>query len=111
MITIALMLLPAARLTVAYGAIFPLSLILGLFRRPRYGIEWFLCGGTVQLKCIWCLALIPLIELAAMCWTWLIGYGGVWGLGHLLGMVCGVAIVLLLPKRISMRRAGRFAAV
>jgi membrane associated rhomboid family serine protease len=109
-ITIALLLMPAARLTVAYGAVFPLSLLVGLFRRPRYGIEWFLCGGTMGVKCIWCLALIPLIELATMCWAWFSGIGGVWSLGHLLGMVCGVVIVLLLPKRISMPSGGRFAA-
>ncbi len=109
-ITIALLLLPAARLTVAYGAVFPLSLLVGLFRRPRYGIEWFLCGGALHVKCIWCLALIPLIELAAMAWGWASGIGGVWSLGHLLGMVCGVVTVLLLPKRISMPSAGRFAA-
>jgi membrane associated rhomboid family serine protease len=109
-ITIALLLMPAARLTVAYGAVFPLSLLVGLFRRPRYGIEWFLCGGTMGVKCIWCLALIPLLELASMCWAWFSGIGGVWSLGHLLGMVCGVVIVLLLPKRISMPSGGRFAA-
>lgn len=109
-ITIALLLMPAARLTVAYGVVFPLSLLVGLFRRPRYGIEWFLCGGTMGVKCIWCLALIPLLELATMCWAWFSGIGGVWSLGHLLGMVCGVFIVLLLPKRISMPSGGRFAA-
>jgi membrane associated rhomboid family serine protease len=108
-IAMALLLLPAARLTVAYGAIFPLSLLLCLFRKPRYGIEWFVCGGTWSIQCLWCLFLIPVIQVASMCWMWLIGYGGVWSLGHLLGMLCGVAVVLLLPKRISMRQPGRVA--
>jgi membrane associated rhomboid family serine protease len=51
----------------------------------------------------WCLLLIPL--LLAMEWLFVRIVYGVFGLGtaaHLLGMVCGVAIVLMLPPRITM---------
>jgi len=35
--------------------------------------------------------------------------GSAWNLGHLLGMACGLAFVLLLPQRISMRtRAAKY---
>lgn len=102
-IAIALILMPAAQLMVAYAAIFPFTIVLGLLKRPEYGIYWFFRGGTIAVRCLWCLLLIPLVQLVSLLvcgWNWT-------NFGHLLGLLCGVAIVLLLPQRISM---GRMAA-
>jgi membrane associated rhomboid family serine protease len=105
-ITIAAMLMPAAQLVLAYGAVFPFSVLIGLFRRPKYGIFWFFCGGEFSVRAFWCLIFIPILEILAMvCALW-VG-GSVWNLGHLLGMACGVIAVLLLPTRITMRNRAR----
>ena len=45
-ITIALILMPAAVVEIAYVALFPLTLLLGLFSRPKYELNWFLVGGS-----------------------------------------------------------------
>ncbi len=101
-ITIAAMLLPAARLVIGYVAVFPLSLLIGLFRKPKYGIYWFVCGGEFSARTFWCLIFIPILEILDVVCALLMG-GSAWNLGHLLGMACGLAFVLLLPQRISMR--------
>jgi membrane associated rhomboid family serine protease len=103
-ITIALFLFPAARLVLAYWAIFPFSLIPALLRRPKYGIFWFVYGGMCRVKMIWCLALIVVLELCSLIGSLWSPYSSVWNVGHLLGVLCGVAIVLVLPDRITMRR-------
>lgn len=101
-IIIAAMLLPAARLKMAYGAIFPLSVLIGLIRRPEHGIFWFICGGQFQVRAFWSLLFIPVLEICSLLCGLISGQGGVWHLGHLLGAFCGVAVVLCLPTRISM---------
>lgn len=103
-ITIAAMLLPSAFLVLVYGAVFPVSILVGLLRKPKYGIYWFLCGGQFRIRAFWCLIFVPILILISMFWALWSGYGSVWNLGHLLGMVCGVAVVVLLPKRITMRK-------
>jgi membrane associated rhomboid family serine protease len=97
---IALMLMPAALIEVGYMVLFPLSLIVGLFSRPKYGLYWFIRAGTFGIKAVWCLALIPLLELWAFIWS---GWSFT-NLAHLLGMVCGLVVVLMLPAQISMGR-------
>ncbi len=109
-IAIAALLMPAGLLTIGYGAIFPVSLLIGLLRKPKYGIYWFLCGGEFSVRAFWCLVFIPILEIPTVFFA--LWYGGsVWNLGHLLGMVCGVIAVLLLPTRITMknRRPGGLA--
>ncbi len=101
-VTIAMMLFPAGELAVGYFVAFPLSLLLGLVKRPRYGINWFLNGGVVRVRMIWCLLVIPCLEVWSLIWASISGQGSVWNLGHLLGMACGLVAVVLLPKRISM---------
>jgi membrane associated rhomboid family serine protease len=98
-IIVCLMLMPAAVLDFAYLALFPLTLLIGIFSRPRYGIYWFVRGGQFDVRALWALALIPLWELALFfcCgWSWT-------HLAHLMGMLCGVAAVLMLPRKITMR--------
>lgn len=99
-IVICLILMPAALLDVAYLALFPLTILIGLFRRPQYGIYWFVRGGQFELRTLWALALVPLWELALLIF---LGWNFA-QLGHLMGMLCGVVAVLLLPTRITMGR-------
>jgi membrane associated rhomboid family serine protease len=103
-VIIAAMLMPSALLTIAYAAIFPFSVLIGLIRRPKHGIYWFVCGGQFRVRAFWCLVFIPILEFFSMFWALWTEYGSVWNLGHLLGMVCGVAVVLLLPTRITMKK-------
>ena len=62
-IMIALMLMPAASIESAYVALFPLTLLLGFWNRPKYELNWFLSWGIVAVPAWWCLVLIPLMEL------------------------------------------------
>jgi len=103
-VIIAAMLMPSALLAIAYAAVFPFSLLIGLIRRPKYGIYWFICGGQFRVKAFWCLVFIPILEVISMFWALWSGHGSAWNLGHLLGMVCGVVVVLLLPTRITMKK-------
>ena len=97
-ITLALLLMPAAILEVAYLILFPLTILSGLLRLPKRWLHWFITWGTVSVRAVWCLVLIPLIELWSLFWS-----GWSWGhTAHLFGMLCGFVIVLMLPSRISM---------
>jgi membrane associated rhomboid family serine protease len=102
--TIAMILFPSARLIVAYGALFPVTLLIGLIAPPgRIWLYWFIRGGTFGLRMYWCLVLLPLKLLADLLLVRLCF--GVWGwgsIGHVLGVICGIAIVLMLPARITM---------
>lgn len=100
--TVALMLMPAARVSVGYLAIFPFSVLAALLSRPKHWLEWIIRCGIFRLPCYWCLLLIPLQQLWELFWS-----GWNWtSLAHLLGMLCGVAIVLMLPARITMPGRG-----
>jgi len=103
--TIALVLMPAASVESAYLALFPLTLLLGLWKRPTYELNWFLSWGIVAVPAWWCLVLIPLMELLSVfCRWWTYGWISSWTPGaHLLGILCGVAVVLMLPPRITGR--------
>ena len=99
-ITIALMLMPASVLRVVCIALFPLSVVVGLLAKPNQWYEWIARWADFSVPALWCLVLIPLVQLWSFFWN-----GWDWTPGaHLLGMLCGLAVVLLLPTRISMRR-------
>ena len=52
----------------------------------------------------WCLLVVPVLELWGLFW-----WGWNWtNLGHLIGLACGVGIVLMLPVNISMKRRPAF---
>jgi membrane associated rhomboid family serine protease len=103
-IAIALILMPRAVVKTAYLAVFPITLPLGLLKRPKYGLNWFVNWGIVSVPALWCLVLIPLMEFLSFFWR-AFYYGWSWTPGaHLLGMFCGVAAVLILPNTITMRR-------
>jgi membrane associated rhomboid family serine protease len=106
-ITIALVLMPSAIVESAYVALFPLTLLLAIWKRPKYELNWFLSWGIVSAPGWWCLVLIPLMELLSVFWrVCSFGWYSSWAPGaHLLGIVCGVAVVLMLPARITGRSA------
>jgi membrane associated rhomboid family serine protease len=106
-ITIALILMPAAVVESAYLALFPLTLLFGLLHRPKYELNWFLSWGIVAVPAWWCLVLIPLMELFSVLWrACCFGWISCWTpAAHLLGILCGVAVVLMLPTRVTGRSA------
>lgn len=99
-IGMALLLLPSARLRVGYIVIFPVTLLVALFRKPEEIWQWLIRWGDFQVRMLMCLVFVPLLEL----WGLVTSGGGVWHLGHLLGLIVGIGLVLLLPERVSMGR-------
>lgn len=105
---VALLLLPAARVEVHYLALCPLTLLIGLIRRPKFGLFWFVRWGVTHMPAI---ALIGFYVICEFVWVmWLAFYWEMsWSnFGHLLGFLCGLVAVLLLPSRISMGRQASF---
>jgi membrane associated rhomboid family serine protease len=102
-IAIACLLLPSAIIEIWYFAMFPLTLLIGLLQRPKHWVFWFIRWDWFEMRAWWGLFLVPLLELWGLLWC-----GWNWtNLGHLLGLLCGVGAVLLLPTRISMNRSPR----
>jgi membrane associated rhomboid family serine protease len=109
-ITIALILMPAASIEYGYLASFPLTILLAFFRWPKYELNWVLSWGISVVPAWWCLILIPLMELYSVFWrVWTFGWVSCWTpAAHLLGVACGVAVVLMLPARITGRVSTSF---
>ncbi len=102
-IAIAILLMPSAIIEVFYFALFPFTLLIGLVQPPKHWVFWFIRWDKFELRVWWGLFLVPLLELWGLfCngWNWT-------NLGHLFGLLCGVAIVLLLPTEITMKRRSR----
>lgn len=99
-IVLALILMPAARIEVGYFALFPITILIALVSRPAEWLYLLIRWGMFSVRAGWGLLLVPLMELWSLFWS-----GWSWtNVAHLLGMVCGVAVVLLLPTRITMPR-------
>ena len=99
-IAIALLLMPASVLKVACLAMFPLTIVVGLLARPKEWFHWLVRWATFSVPTLWCLLLIPLMQLWSFFWD-----GWSWApVAHLMGMLCGLAVVLMLPSRITMGR-------
>jgi membrane associated rhomboid family serine protease len=99
-IILALILMPAARIDLAYFALFPITILIALVSRPKEWLFLLIRWGMFSVRAVWALWLVLLMELWSLFWS-----GWNWtNLGHLLGMLCGVAVVLLLPTRITMPR-------
>jgi membrane associated rhomboid family serine protease len=97
-LAVALILIPAGLFEVAYLVLFPLTLLIGLVRLPKYWLNWLICWGTFSVRAVWCLLFIPLLQLWCLFWSgWTWTYAA-----HFFGMACGVAVVLMLPRRITM---------
>ncbi len=105
LVAVLLMLLPAAIVDFSYVALFPLTILLGLIHRPTEAVDWFLRFGQLRLRAWWCVLIVPVLELWAFFW-WRFAMGD-WQWtqpAHLLGLLCGVVCVLLMPTRITMGR-------
>lgn len=105
-IGMALLLLPSARLRVGYVGIFPVTILIALFRKPQETWQWMIRWGDFELRMLACLVIVPLLEV----WGLLTSGGGIWHLGHLLGLIVGIGLVLLLPERVSMGREASLAS-
>lgn len=104
-IAIALLLMPSALIEIFYFALFPVTLLIGLIRRPQHWVFWFIRWDRFELRAWWGLFLVPFLEIWGLFWG-----GWNWtNLGHLFGLCCGIAVVLLLPTSISMKRRSRSA--
>ncbi len=104
-IAIACLLLPSAIIEIWYFALFPFTILIGLFHRPPHRVFWFIRWDNFELRAWWGLILVPFLEIWDLFW---IGWNWT-NLGHLFGLLCGIGVVLLLPTRISMNRSTRSA--
>lgn len=99
-IAVAVILMPSAIIDIAYFALFPTTLIVGLLQPPAHWAFWFIRWDKFSIRAWWGLFLVPLLEV----WG-LFNHGLNWtNLGHLFGLLCGVAAVLIMPKQITMNR-------
>ncbi|MDB5389220.1 MAG: rhomboid-like rane protein [Planctomycetaceae bacterium] len=102
-IAIAMLLLPSAILDVWYFALFPVTLLSGVVAPPKHWVFWFIRWDHFSLRVWWGLFLVPFLEIWGLYWN-----GWNWtNLGHLFGLLCGVAVVLVLPTEITLRRRSR----
>lgn len=100
LILVCFMLMPRALVKVGYIALFPITLLAGLVSPPKHWVFWFLRWDAFDLHAWVGLFLVPLLEIFGLWW-----WGWNWtNLGHLLGLGCGVVILLLLPAEITMKR-------
>ncbi|QDT27608.1 Rhomboid protease GlpG [Gimesia panareensis] len=97
----ATLLLPVKRVEVHYLALFPLTILIGLLRLPRYGLQWFIRWDHASMPVLLFSLLFLVLELLGFLIWFLQGQIHVTSLGHLTGFVCGVTAVLLLPERIT----------
>ena len=68
-VTIAVILMPSALIEIGYLALFPITLIVGLLSKPAHWVYWFIRVGVFSLRALWCLLLIPLMQLWSFWWS------------------------------------------
>ena len=100
---VAALLLPGARVLVHYVALFPVTILMGLIHKPEFGLHWIIRWGSTQFLMLVLVGMYVLIEtgvllVSGMNWT---------SLGHLMGLICGVAFVLLMPTQITMGHSSK----
>jgi membrane associated rhomboid family serine protease len=98
------LLMPGKLIDLYYLAIFPVSLLCGLLHRPPHWVFWFIRWDHFSVRALWAILIVPLLEIWGLFW-----WGWNWtNLAHLLGFMCGVAAVLIMPAKITMNHR-RFA--
>ncbi len=108
-VAVSSMLMPTARVDVHYLALFPITVLIGLFRPPKFWLFWFVRWGSPTIPVVALAAFYVLFEVFGLVSRMLF-----WGLswtnfGHLLGFACGLAAVLLMPTQITLGRRVRFS--
>ncbi|MEZ5944873.1 MAG: rhomboid family intramembrane serine protease [Planctomycetaceae bacterium] len=103
-IAMATLLLAGTRVVLHYVAVFPVTLLVGLACKPRHGLDWILRWDHFSFRTLYAIALVPFLEIWGL-WRWwsLLGVVSWTHLGHLFGFFVGIAAVLCLPLRVSMR--------
>ena len=102
-VAMATMLLPAARVEVYYIALFPFTVLIGVFKQPPYWLGWILRWDRFSMMTLCAILIVPVLELWGL-WRWsVMGHISWTHLGHLFGFILGISAVLLLPMRISMK--------
>jgi membrane associated rhomboid family serine protease len=94
------LLLPRARVHLAYVALFPVTLLVGLLSRPAHWLFWLVRWDACAVLAWVGLLLVPLLEVVGLWangWNWT-------NLAHLVGLFCGVAAALLLPAEVTTPR-------
>ena len=105
-IALCILLLPRAPLKLFCFATFPFTFLVGLVRRPNHWIAWLLRFDSFEVAAYWCIVLFPLNEIWKLIWL-----GWNWSnVFHLVGFICGVGAVLVLPKGVSMPERGSLAS-
>lgn len=80
-IAMAAILMPSAIIDVAYFALFPVTVLIGLLQAPPHWVFWFIRWDKFSIRAWWGLILVPLLEICG-----LLGNGLNWtNLGHLSG--------------------------
>ena len=107
-VAIFLMLMPAALIDFSYIALFPVTVLVCMFRKPKEFTEWFISWGKFSTRAWWFLFFIPIIELwGFLMWRLSMGKWSWIHPAHLFGLLIGVVIVLILPARITMGSSPR----
>ncbi len=94
------MLMPSAIVQVGYVALLPITLLIGLIRPPSHWLNWFIRWDTFAARAWIGLFFVPLLQIWGLFtggWNWT-------NTAHLFGLVCGLAVVLMLPDRITLGR-------
>ena len=91
----AALLLRTERVLFLLVAVFPLTLLLGLFRRPVRASQWFIRWGWFRLRVWWGVVFVPLlIAIGLLVSTdWQASQ-----LVHLVGLAAGLVAVPLIPR-------------
>ncbi len=103
-IAIASMLMPRAKVELHYLAFFPLTILIGLFRPPKFWLFWFFRWGSLDISAFVLAACYVMFEVFIFLLMLLFGGLSWTNFGHLLGFACGVGAVLLMPQAITMGR-------
>jgi membrane associated rhomboid family serine protease len=104
-VAMATMLLAGTKTSVYYIAMLPVTVLIGLLRRPNHWLQWLLRWDHFAFPTLYAIVIVPAIELWGL-WCWhLSGHLSWTNLAHLLGFVFGIGVVLLLPPGVSLKPA------
>lgn len=103
-IAVAALLLPIKRVEIHYLALFPLTIIFGLMRPPKYALHWFVRWDSASVPVMLLSFFFLVLEVFGFLLWLLWGTISITSMGHLLGFVCGIIAVLMLPTKITIKQ-------